>query len=187
MWTSGKNSFAAPALQPNRFATSAGIGLALELCHRRVSRPRLRGRIGCRMSSFKQLGTPAALIDLARMQHNIARMPTVHHWQPAQSLPPINRGMLFKQGSHFSDIREVHRRISGKKRGSSKTFHCCREKNQAILQPVPASATAVAAMPSTLFSPFTTCRRYMSWTGLWNLLIVHLPRGLSITAPSMAA
>ncbi|MCY1554692.1 hypothetical protein D9M68_912790 [compost metagenome] len=42
-------------------------------------------------------------------------------------------------------------------------------------------------MPITLFSLFSTLRRYMSWIGLCAALIFHLPRGLSISAPFMAA
>src|SRR6187549_753119 len=58
---------------------------------------------------------------------------------------------------------------------------------QPILQPAPESASALAATPITLFSLFSTTRRYMSWIGLCDLLIVHLPRGLSMVADSMAA
>src|SRR4051812_26728182 len=57
---------------------------------------------------------------------------------------------------------------------------------QPILQPAPESASAFAATPITLFSLFSTTRRYMSCTGLCEGLMVHLPRGLSITAPSRA-
>ena len=58
---------------------------------------------------------------------------------------------------------------------------------QARRQPVPGSAKAFAAIPMTLFSLSLTSRRYMSWIGLWALLMVHFPRGLSMTAPSRAA
>jgi len=54
-------------------------------------------------------------------------------------------------------------------------------------QPVAGSANCLAATPSTLFSLSLTSRKYMSWIGLWALLMVHLPRGLSMVVFSRAA
>ena len=148
------------------------------------------------------------MVEVAKQQ--FFQQPTESHTQhcasrnrQSQTIPSTRQGISHVSAQHVKTaVRQIDHTHDAKNQGQTG----CQQKqqqtvlnaveqldeevneiHQTSLQPAPESDRALAATPNTLFSLPSTTRKYMSCTGLCALLMVHLPRGLSMTAPSMAA